>query len=114
MSVDEMLDACLQSTGLPVYPNDYTGGELSYITWSYVEIPALNACDRPGAARYLITVRLYLPHKQNPNGIKHVISWALFSAECTWPSITPIGDREGQGYAFECEWTDGGGWYGAN
>lgn len=114
MSVDSMLNAALESTGLPVYPNNYTGDELAYLTWSYVELPALDAGDEPHAARYLITARYFLPHKQNPNAMKRAISRALFSAGCTMPAITPIGDAEGQGYAFECEWTDGGVLYGAD
>lgn len=114
MSVDSMLNTALESTGLPVYPNDYTGPDLEYIAWSYVQIPTLDACDQPGAARYLITVRYFLPHKQNPNAMKRAICLALFGAGCTMPSITPIGDAEGQGYALECEWTDGGVLYGTD
>lgn len=114
MSVDTTIKAALESTGLPVMPNDYTGDALAYLTWSYTEIPDVHAGDAPHAARYLITVRYYLPHKENPNGMKRVICWALFRAECTWPSITNISDANGQGYAFECEWTDGGGYYGAD
>lgn len=114
MSVDEMLNTSLETIGPPVYPNSYTGDDERYIVWSYVEIPAVHACDAPHAARYLITVRLYLPQKENPNTIKRAISWALFNAECTWPSITNISDQEGQAYALECEWTDGGGYYGSD
>lgn len=112
MSVDSVINAALESTGLPVYPNDYTGGALEYVVWSYSEIPEIDADDAPHAARYLITVRYYLPHKVNPNGMKRTISWALFTAGCTWPTITPISDNEGQGYALECEYADGGGLYG--
>lgn len=114
MTIDEILNTALASTGLPVYPNDYTGPEERYAVWSYAEIPALNACDTPHAARYLITVRLYLPRKENPTAIKHAVARALFRAECTPPSITNISDSEGQGYALECEYTDGGVCYGAD
>lgn len=112
MSVDEMLNTALTAVGLPVFPNSYTGDEERYIVWSYAQIPAVHACDAPHAARYLITVHLYLPHKENPNALKQAISRALFNADCTWPSITNISDSEGQGYAIECEWSDGGGYYG--
>lgn len=114
MSVDSMLNTALGSTGLPVYPNEYTGPDLEYLTWSYTQIPEVDADDAPHAARYLITVRYYLPFDKNPNGMKRAISRALFAAECTMPSITNISDREGQAYALECEWTDGGGYHGAD
>lgn len=112
MSVDEMLNTALTTVGLPVFPNVYTGDLESYLVWTYAQIPAVHACDAPQSARYLITVNLFLPHKENPNALKRAISMALFNADCTWPSITNISDSEGQGYAFECEWTDGGGLYG--
>ena len=114
MSVDSTIDAALRSTGLPLHPNEYAGPDLEYLTWSYTQIPEVPADDAPHAARYLITVRYYLPFDQNPNGMKRAISWALFRAECTWPSITNISDQEGQAYALECEWTDGGGYYGSD
>jgi tRNA A37 methylthiotransferase MiaB len=78
------------------------------------EIPEVDADDAPHAARYLITVRYYLPFDQNPNARKRQIARALFDAGCTWPSITNISDREGQAYALECEWADGGGYYGTD
>lgn len=111
MTVDEMLKSALASAGIPSYPNIYTGGAKTYAVWSYAQIPAVHACDAPHAARYLITVNLYLPTKANPNVLKQAISRALFEADCTWPSITNISDSDGQGYAIECEWTDGGGYY---
>ena len=100
--------------GFPIYPNLYTGDELEYIVTNYTTLPVLHAGDRPGAARYLIQVHYYLPHKKDPNPIKLYLSWALFHAGCTWPTITPNGDSEGQGYVFECEYTDGGGYYGSD
>jgi hypothetical protein len=114
MSVDQIIQTALDAPGLPTYPNLYTGADTDYLVWSYVQIPAVAADDAPHAARYLITVRYYLPHKKDPNPIKLYLSWALFHAGCTWPTITPNGDSEGQGYAFECEYTDGGGYYGAD
>lgn len=114
MSIDETLKTALSGVGLPVYPNIYTGPDLEYLVWSYTEIPAVFADGAPHAARYLVNVRYYLPHKQNPSATKQLLRRALFGAGCTWPSITPIGDSEGQGYAFECEYTDGGGFYGGD
>lgn len=114
MSCDETLQTALTSLGLPAHPNEYVGPDLEYLTWSYTEIPEVPADDAPHAARYLITVRYYLPFDKNPNAMKRAISRALFRAECTWPLITNITDQEGQGYALECEWTDGGGYYGSD
>lgn len=112
-TVDDVLQQALEETGLPVFPNLYTGKLLEYIVWSYTEIPAVFADEAPHAARYLVNARYYLPHKQDPSGMKQQIRLALFGAGCTWPSIVPIGDSEGQGYAFECEYADGG-YYGSD
>ena len=112
MSIDEVLQTALETTGLPVYPNVYTGGDPEYLVWSYSELPAVFADGAPHAARYLVIVRWYLPHKKDPATLKQQLRRALFNAGCTWPSILSIGDSEGQGYALECEYTDGGGFYG--
>lgn len=114
MNVDETLQTALESSGLPVYPNAYTGEQLEYIVWAYTELPAVFADSAPRAARYLVQAHYYLPHKKSPSGMKQVLRWALFRTGCTWPSITNASDEEGQHYVFECEYTDGGGFYGEN
>lgn len=113
MSVDSMLNSTLE-TVLPdaCFPNAYTGNLLEYAVWAYTEIPTVFADRAPHAARYLIQVHYYLPHKINPNAIKRQLQRALFAAGCTWPSVTNASDADCQHYVFECEWTDGGGYYG--
>lgn len=93
------------------FPNAYTGGLLEYAVWNYSEIPTVFADRAPHAARYLIQVHHYLPHKINPNTIKRQLQRALFAAGCTWPNVVNASDADGQHYVFECEWCDGGGYY---
>lgn len=113
MSVDSKISSALESV-LPgaVFPNVYTGALLEYAVWAYTEIPEVFADRAPHAARYLVQVHYYLPPKQNPNPTKRALQRALFDAGCTWPSILNAGDGEGQHYVLECEYADGGGWYG--
>lgn len=112
MNVDVMLDQALTSVGLPAYPNTYTGKRLEYLTWNYTEIPAVYAERAPRAARYLIQVHYYLPHKEDPSAKKQLLRNALFNAGCTWPSIENSSESEGQHWVFECEYANGGGFYG--
>lgn len=113
MSVDSKISAALENV-LPgaVYPNVYTGEALDYVVWAYTEIPEVFADRAPHAARYLIQVHYFLPPKKNPNSNKRALQRALFEAGCTWPSILNAGDAEGQHYVLECEYADGGGYYG--
>ena len=112
-NVDDALQAALQPV-LPgkVYPTLYTKKELEYIATSHTTLPVVFADGKPGAARYLCTVRYYLPWKQNPNAKLLAIQEALFDQDFTWPSVTDISDDEGQAYALECEYANPGGAYG--
>lgn len=112
MSVDSKISAALESV-LPqaVFPNVYTGAALEYVVWAYTEIPTVFAERAPRAARYLVQVHYYLPHKLNPNQKKRALQRALFESGCTWPSVLNASDAEGQHYVLECEYADGGGYY---
>lgn len=98
--------------GFPIYPNLYTGDELEYIVTNYTMLPVLHAGDRPGAARYLIQVHYYLPHKKNPNAVIEALCKALHQAGFTAPSVQNAADGSGQHYVLECEGIDGGVQYG--
>ena len=113
MSVDSKISTALENV-LPgaVFPNLYTGALLNYAVWAYTEIPTVFADRAPHAARYLVQVHYFLPHKENPNPVKRQLQRALFDAGCTWPSILNASDAEGQHYVLECEYADGGGYYG--
>lgn len=106
--IDERLRSALLPCGLPVYPNLYTGEDLEYVVTNYTMLPALHAGDRPGAARYLVQVHYYLPHKQNPNPMIETLCKALFAADFTAPGVQPATDANGQHYVLECEGVDGG------
>ena len=109
----EALQAACESV-LPgaVYPNVYTGPVLKYIVWNYNVIPTVWAERAPHAARYLVQVHFYLPHKENPHAAILALSRALFDRDFTWPNVTNATDAEGQHWVLECEYADGGGYYG--
>lgn len=111
--IAEILQSALDSV-LPqsVYPNLYTGPNTEYVVWNYNTLPSVWADGAPHAARYLVQVHYYLPHKKKPTAIIQAISAALFSAGFTWPDVTDAADAEGQHYVLECEYVDGGGFYG--
>ena len=101
--IDERLRAALLPSGLPVFPNLYTGDALEYLVTNYTMLPALQAGDRPGAARYLVQVHYYLPHKKNPNAVIEALCKALHAAGFTAPSVQNAADGSGQHYVLECE-----------
>ena len=107
MTIDERVRAALLTVLPDVYPNIYTGKKLRYIVYQYSTYPRLFADSSPWAAVYSLMVHLYLPHGDNPTELKLDICRALAGAGCTYPSVTPAHDDEGQHYAFECEATDG-------
>lgn len=113
MSVDSVISGAVEQV-LPgaCFPNVYTGNLLQYAVWAYTELPEVFAERAPHAARYLVQVHYYLPHKENPNATKRRLQRVLFDAGCTWPSITNASDADGQHYVLECEYADGGGYYG--
>ena len=113
-SMAEALQGALE-TVLPadqIYPHLYTGPLLRYIVWNYSVIPTLWAESRPGAARYLVQVHFYLPHKESPRAAILALQRALADAGFTWPDITDASDEDGQHWVLECEYADGGGCYG--
>ena len=110
--IDARLQTALRGAGLPVFPNLYTGPELEYIVTNYTTLPVLHACDRANAARYLVQVHYYLPHKKNPNAVLEALALGLQTAGFTCPVIQPASDANGQHYVLECEGWDGGFPYG--
>lgn len=109
----EVLQTALE-TVLPsaVFPHVYTGQLLKYAVWNYNTRPAVFAERAPHAAIYSVQVHFYLPHKENPQAAILSLSQALFSAGFTWPELTDATDSDGQHWVLECEFTDGGGFYG--
>ena len=95
-----------------VFPQLYTGPLTRYAVWQYNILPAVWAEQAPHAARYLVMVHSYLPHKENPQAAILALSQALFGAGMTWPQVTDASDADGQHWVLECEYTDGGGYYG--
>ena len=94
------------------FPQVYTGPLLRYAVWDYNVLPAVWAESAPHAARYLCQVHFYLPHKENPHAAILALSEALHARDFTWPQLTDATDAEGQHWVLECEYADGGGYYG--
>ena len=111
--MSEILNAALTEV-FPdaVFPQLYSGPLPEYVVWNYSAFPALWAEGAPQAARYLVQVHLYLPHKKNPHAAILALSEAIFAAGITWPSVTDASDAEGQHWVLEGEYADGGGLYG--
>lgn len=95
-----------------VFPQVYTGQALRYVVWNYNSLPAVWAEDDAHAARYLVQVHLYLPHKEDPHAAILALSEALHRAGLTRPDVTDASDSEGQHWVLECEYADGGARYG--
>ena len=95
-----------------VFPMVYKGKAVEYIVWNYSAIPSVWAESAPHAYRYLVQVHLYCPIGKNPTETILAIDRAVFNAGFTWPSLTDASDEEGQHWVLECEYADGGGYYG--
>lgn len=95
-----------------VFPQMYTGPLLRYVVWNYNQIGQVYAEGVPHAARYLVQVHFYLPHKEDPRADILSLSRALSAAGFTWPDVTDASDSDGQHWVLECEYADGGGYYG--
>lgn len=109
---EQLQTACESVLPGAVFPQLYTGGLLKYIVWDYNQIPQVFAERAPHAARYLVQVHFYLPHKENPQAVILALSRALFEKDFTWPTVTDATDSDGQHWVLECEYADGGGYYG--
>ena len=105
-------EACESVLPDAVFPQVYTGPLLRYAVWDYNVMPAVWAERAPHAARYLCQVHFYLPHKENPQKAILALSAALHERDFTWPQLTDATDAEGQHWVLECEYADGGGYYG--
>ena len=111
--MSEKLQTALSSV-LPgsVFPHFFTGEGTEYFVWNYSVINTLWAESRPNAARYLVQAHYYCPHRENPRTVLVAAERALVDAGFTWPSLTDASDEEGQHWVLECEYTDGGPYYG--
>lgn len=111
--MSEKLQAALSSV-LPgsVFPHVFTGEGTKYFVWNYSVINTLWAESRPNAARYLVQAHYYCPHRENPRETLLAAERALVDAGFTWPELTDASDEEGQHWVLECEYADGGPYYG--
>ena len=121
MSITTLQEACvaeaLQRALSPIFPDAvfphmYTGPLVRYVVWSYNQVGEVWAEGVPCASRYLVQVHFYLPHKEDPREAILAMERALFDEGFTWPIPTDSTDADGQHWVLECEYTDGGGFYG--
>lgn len=110
MNCDEAVNSAFGHI-LPLFPNVYTGEELSYLVYNYYVLPEVYADSVSHASRYSIQLHLYLPHKVNPNALKLQIIETCIGNGFTYPSMTNVSDGDGQHYVFEFEYVNGGGLY---
>lgn len=110
MSCDEAINSAFGNI-LPIFPNVYTGEQLTYLVYNYYVIPEVFADSVSHASRYSIQLHLYLPQKSNPNALKLSIINACINGGFTYPSMTNASDKDGQHYVFEFEFCNGGGLY---
>ena len=95
-----------------VFPHQYTGPLVRYVVWNYNVVGEVWAEGVPQAARYLVMVHYYLPRKEDPREAILAMQRALFDEDFTWPIPTDSTDADDQHWVLECEYTDGGGFYG--
>lgn len=95
-----------------VWPNNYTGKQLEYIVYNYATLGQVYADGKPHVGKHLVQVHWFLPNGKNPNPGKLNISNALFGGGFSWPNIENASDKSGQHYVFECEYINGGAFYG--
>lgn len=103
METEQRIINALRDLGLPVFPNIYTGEELSYFTFSFDSIPESFAEGTAVGVREMLSVHLFLPNGQSPVRIKRRTVMGLIANGATYPSITNASDEECQHYIFECE-----------
>ena len=112
MSVDEALKTALDPLEIPWAPNLYTGNSTEYITTNFQTIPEVYAERAPRAARYLVQVHYFRPQGENPNATVQAIGRALWNQGFTWPAVENASDESGLHFVLECEFVNGGGFYG--
>lgn len=112
MTVDKALQTALAGCGLPVVPQVYRGDALEYLVTNHSAVPSVYAERAPQACRHLVQVHYYLPEGKNPNTTLVTVSRALWEGGFTWPSTEDAGDTEGQHWVLECEYVNGGAYYG--
>ena len=61
-----------------VFPHMYTGPLIRYVVWNYNVVGEVWAEGVPQAARYLVQVHLYYPHKEDPREAILAMERALF------------------------------------
>ncbi len=106
MSINSMIIGAIVPVVAVCVPETYTGTATEYAVFEYEETPAFYADDVPMAFRYDITLHWYLPEGMNPLTKKALIKAALVSVGCSYPTILPVGDTDGQHYVFECTYTE--------
>lgn len=107
MGVNERLIEALSPICPEVVPDEYTGDESEYMTFSYSELPTFTGDNLPEFIRYLITVDWFFPAGVDPRSRKRRIRRALEEAGFDSPEIYNDSTADRQHYTIETEWLSG-------
>ena len=107
MTTMQLIKNAVETVGVPVYANNYTGDAKEYCTVNTIESPDAYVDDTPGVIRYPVALHWFAPIGSSPADKKRKLTKALLSAGCTYPQITDASDIDSLHFAFECECVDG-------
>lgn len=107
MTTMQLIKNAVETVGVPVYANNYTGDAKEYCTINTIESPDAYGDDAPGVIRYTVALHWFAPIGNSPADKKRKLTKALLSAGCTYPQITDASDLDSLHFAFECECVDG-------
>lgn len=113
MTINEVMIQAVTPIVPVCVPDEYApavGEEAAeiYCVFDYTETPDSFGDDRPQAVRYVGMLHLYLPSGENPLKLKRQLREALLDAGFAVGDTTNASDADGQHYAMDFEWADGG------
>lgn len=106
MSLNTIIRAAITPIVTECVPDQYGGTATEYCVFGYGESPAFSADGAPLTVNYDITLHWYLPAGISPIAKKAQIKAALIATGCSYPTVIPVGDTDGQHYAFDCIYTE--------
>jgi hypothetical protein len=106
VSLNSIIRAAITPIVPECVPDRYPGTATEYCVFEYEESPGTSADGTPLTVDFNLTLHWYLPSGANPLAKREQIKAALISAGFSYPTIIPVGDTDGQHYAFDCVYTE--------